>query len=71
MDAFMTKNEFIKVFPVFRKSSDEFFQELISAASVKNVPAGKQIYAEGDARVGDTDGSNGRFVQAMERGSGA
>ena len=49
MDIAMTKNEFIKAFPVFRNSSDEFLQELISAASVRKVPAGKQIYAEGDS----------------------
>ena len=49
MDTTMTKNEFVKSFPVFRNSSDEFLQELISAASVRKVPAGKQIYSEGDS----------------------
>jgi len=45
----MTKNEFIKTFPVFRNSSDELLKELLVIARPQSVPAGKQIYSEGDS----------------------
>jgi len=45
----MTKNEFIKTFPVFRNSSDELLKELLVIARPQAVPAGKQIYSEGDS----------------------
>jgi CRP/FNR family transcriptional regulator len=44
----MTKNDLIKTFPVFRKSSDVLVNNLLASASRHNVPAGKQMYSEGD-----------------------
>ena len=44
----MTKNDLIKTFPVFRKSSDVLVNNLLDSASRHSIPAGKQIYSEGD-----------------------
>ena len=77
----MTKNEFIKVFPVFKNSSDELLKELLAFARHQSVPAGREIYAEGDAceaiafiisgeiRVYKT-GQTGREITLYEIGPG-
>jgi len=44
----MTKNDLIKTFPVFRRSSDVLVNNLLDSASRQSIPAGKQIYSEGD-----------------------
>jgi len=45
----ITTNDFLKTFPAFRRSSDSLVRELLSSGQVVTFPAGKQIYAEGDA----------------------
>src|SRR5574341_2265826 len=45
----MTKSDFIKAFPAFKKSSEGLVKELLSISQGKTIPAGAQIYAEGDA----------------------
>ncbi|MGC1455071.1 MAG: Crp/Fnr family transcriptional regulator [Nitrospirota bacterium] len=45
----MTKNEFLKAFAVFRNAPASLVEELLSESIQQTVPAGKQIYAEGDA----------------------
>ena len=45
----MTKTEFLKVFTAFRNSSDAVIRELLAAGRHQVIPAGKQIYTEGDA----------------------
>ena len=45
----MTKTDIIKVFPDFRGSSDEVINELLAVGRHQVIPAGKQIYTEGDA----------------------
>src|SRR5574341_1617578 len=46
--ASMTKNDLIRTFPVFRKAPDVLVNNLLDSASRHGIPAGKQIYAEGD-----------------------
>ena len=77
----MTKNEFIKTFPIFRNSADELLKELLVIARHQDVPAGKQIYSEGDScpviafvisgeiRV-DKTGQTGREITLYEIGPG-
>jgi CRP/FNR family transcriptional regulator len=77
----MTKNEFIKTFRNFRNSSDELLKELLVIARRQDVPAGKQIYSEGDScpviafvisgeiRVYKT-GQTGREITLYEIGPG-
>ncbi len=48
----MTKNDFIRAFPSFKKSSDGLVNGLLSVSQRKTVPAGSQLYAEGDACSG-------------------
>lgn len=45
----MTKTELIKIFPVFRSSSEEVVKEILVAGRYQAISAGKQIYNEGDA----------------------
>jgi CRP/FNR family transcriptional regulator len=45
----MTKNEFLKAFAVFRNAAAGLVEGLLSVSREQTVPAGKQIYAEGDA----------------------
>lgn len=45
----MNISEFTKAFPVFRNGSQELLRDLISASRRQTVPAGTQIYHEGDA----------------------
>jgi CRP/FNR family transcriptional regulator len=45
----MTNADFLKVFPAFRNCSDADIKELLDAGRHQAVPAGKQIYTEGDA----------------------
>ena len=45
----MNKSDFLKSFPAFKKSPDELIKELLSISQGKSIPAGAQIYAEGDA----------------------
>ncbi len=45
----MTKNEFLKAFTVFRNAHAGLVEGLLSVSFRQAVPAGKQIYAEGDA----------------------
>lgn len=77
----MTKNEFIKTFLIFRNSADELLKELLVIARHQDVPAGKQIYSEGDScpviafvisgeiRVYKT-GQTGREITLYEIGPG-
>ncbi len=77
----MTKNEFIKTFHNFRNSTDELLRELLAIARHQDVPAGKQIYSEGDScpviafvssgeiRVYKT-GQTGREITLYEIGPG-
>lgn len=77
----MTKNEFIKTFPIFRNSADELLKELLVIARHQDVTAGKQIYSEGDScpviafvilgeiRVYKT-GQTGREITLYEIGPG-
>jgi CRP/FNR family transcriptional regulator, anaerobic regulatory protein len=77
----MTKKEFIKTFPNFRNSSDELLKELLVIARKQDIPAGKQIYSEGDScpviafvisgeiRVYKT-GQTGREITLYEIGPG-
>lgn len=44
----MTKTDFIKVFPDFRSSSDAVINEILAAGRHQVIPAGNQIYTEGD-----------------------
>jgi CRP/FNR family transcriptional regulator len=45
----MTTTDFIKVFPAFRSSSGAVIKELLAAGRHQDIPAGRQIYTEGDA----------------------
>ncbi len=45
----MNTHEFIQTFPAFRSSSDTMLNELLTAGRRQLIPAGKQIYHEGDA----------------------
>ncbi len=45
----MTKTEFLKAFAALRKAPAGLVEELLSVSIRQTVPAGKQIYAEGDA----------------------
>ena len=45
----MTKNEFLKSFSIFRSAPSVLVEGLLSVSRQQTVPAGKQIYAEGDA----------------------
>jgi CRP/FNR family transcriptional regulator len=45
----MTKNEFIKAFPAFRNSPEGLTQDLLAVSRRQLIPAGTQIYREGDA----------------------
>jgi CRP/FNR family transcriptional regulator len=45
----MTKNEFIKAFPVFRNSPEGLTQNMLAVSRRQLVSAGTQIYREGDA----------------------
>jgi len=45
----MTKTELIKIFPGFRSSSDEVVKEILVTGRQQVIPAGTQIYNEGDA----------------------
>ena len=45
----MNNHEFIQTFPAFRSSSDTMLNELLTAGRRQLIPAGKQIYHEGDA----------------------
>jgi CRP/FNR family transcriptional regulator len=77
----MTKNEFIKTFPVFRNSADELLKELLVIAGQQVVPSGRQLYSEGDScpaiafvisgeiRVYKT-GQSGREITLYEIGPG-
>lgn len=40
--------EFANLFPAFRGTPEPLIQELLTASSCQNVPAGTQLYAEGD-----------------------
>src|SRR5574337_318293 len=44
----MTPNDFLKTFPVFRGIYGGKLEELLSVSSRKKVPAGTQLYREGD-----------------------
>jgi CRP/FNR family transcriptional regulator len=48
----MDKKDFIEAFPLFRKAPEGLVGELISGSGFLTVPAGKQIYTEGDACTG-------------------
>jgi len=45
----VNNHEFIQTFPAFRSSSDTMLNELLTAGRRQLIPAGKQIYHEGDA----------------------
>jgi len=45
----MTKDSFLKAFPQFRNAPTGLSEALVSAGRQQAVPAGKQIYSEGDA----------------------
>lgn len=45
----MNKDNFLKAFPLFRNAPAGLIETLISAGRQQAVPAGKQIYTEGDA----------------------
>jgi CRP/FNR family transcriptional regulator len=45
----MKTQEFIQAFPVFKGSPEALVQDLLSAGRRQLVPAGKQIYSEGDS----------------------
>lgn len=45
----MNTHELIKSFPAFRSSSDMMLKDLLAAGKRQSIPAGKQIYHEGDA----------------------
>lgn len=45
----MTSPEFTKIFPVFRKGPEMLVSDLIAGSRRQSVPAGTQIYHEGDA----------------------
>lgn len=45
----MDSANFVKVFPVFRDMPEAVLCDLIAASSRKSVPAGTQLYREGDA----------------------
>lgn len=44
----LTKEEFVKSFPAFRRSPGALVGELLDSGRTTTFPAGKQIYAEGD-----------------------
>lgn len=46
---FMTQDDFLKTFPAFRGPSARMLQEFLSASRRQSVPAGTQLYREGDA----------------------
>jgi CRP/FNR family transcriptional regulator, anaerobic regulatory protein len=45
----MTKNEFIKAFPIFRNSTEGLINNILAASRRQLIPAGTEIYREGDA----------------------
>jgi CRP/FNR family transcriptional regulator len=45
----MTPNEFQKLFPSLRGCPDSLLREFLSSCSRQKVPAGAQLYQEGDA----------------------
>ena len=45
----MSPNEFMKVFSAFRNGPEKLIQHLLSVSSRQEIPAGQQIYHEGDA----------------------
>ncbi len=45
----MTRNEFLKTFPVFFQSDDTLVSAIIDSGQRRTIPAGAQIYREGDA----------------------
>jgi CRP/FNR family transcriptional regulator len=45
----MKTHEFVQTFPAFRSSSDTMLNDLLTASRRQLIPAGKQIYREGDA----------------------
>jgi CRP/FNR family transcriptional regulator len=77
----MTYEEFIQAFPVFRSGPAALVRDLLSASSLQTVPAGVQIYRQGDScgaiafvlsgdirvyRIGET----GREITLYEIGPG-
>jgi CRP/FNR family transcriptional regulator len=45
----MTSREFIQAFPSFKNSPETLLRDLLSAGRRQVIPAGKQIYSEGDS----------------------
>jgi len=45
----MNANDFLKAYPAFRKNSERLVRDILSSGQIMTFPAGKQIYAEGDA----------------------
>jgi CRP/FNR family transcriptional regulator len=77
----MTKTEFIKIFPSFRKSPDELVAGILSSARLQRFPKDTRIYSEGDdcsviAFVVSGDirvfkiGQTGREITLYEIGAG-
>jgi CRP/FNR family transcriptional regulator, anaerobic regulatory protein len=77
----VTKEDFIRAFPAFKRGVQSIAQELLSAGRQQTVPAGKLIYAEGDAcsaiafvLTGDIRvfkvGESGREITLYEIGPG-
>jgi len=50
--AAMNRNEFLKAFPVFKSAPARVVQDLLDASRGASIPAGSQIYREGDACSG-------------------
>jgi len=48
----MNRNEFLKAFPVFKSAPARVVQDLLDASRGASIPAGSQIYREGDACSG-------------------
>jgi CRP/FNR family transcriptional regulator len=48
----ITTIDFLKAFPAFRGISEKLFQDFLSAGNRQSVPAGTQLYREGDACPG-------------------
>ncbi len=48
----MTADDFLKVFPAFKKDSRAVVEELLSSGRVQHVPENTRLYAEGDACQG-------------------
>ncbi len=44
----VTKDEFVKRFPSFRRSPDSLVSDILASGTTAVFPAGKQVYAEGD-----------------------